>query len=554
MSTSDVLAPVGRSSPTADDLGMELVDERNRGVDLTARLAAIVESSDDAIIGKTLAGVITSWNAGAERMYGYGADEIVGQNIAVLIPLDRIGELAPILARVSRGERVRHFETKRVRKDGEVREMSVTISPIRDASGAVAGASTVARDITEIKRAETDRRRLETRLHQAQRLESIGQLAGGIAHDFNNLLAAIMNYAFLASASLNDAMTRDGLSSHDGFATIVQDIEEITKVAKRAAALTHQLLIFGHRGVVEPEMLDMNSVVADMEQLLRRTMGPNVDHIRTLLAPDLPPVKADRSRIDQVIMNLAVNARDAMPGGGQLDIATSWFEADEAYSHSHSIAPGTYVRLTVSDTGTGMSQQVAARAFEPFFTTKPEGEGTGWGLATVYGIVAQAHGDVGIYSEPGMGTTVRVDLPTASGPLAAPRRARPNVDVHAKGETVLLVEDEAMVREPTRRMLATQGYTVLAASDGEEAQAVIHGHPGKIDLLLTDVVMPGRSGKELSVDLYEHRPTTKVLFMSGYSRDVIVHQSVLDDGVNLIQKPFSGNDLLVKLRDVLDEG
>ena len=519
--------------------------------DATAHMAAIVESSDDAIIGQTLDGVITTWNAGAEHMYGYAPDEIIGHNISELIPGDRIGELVPILERVKHGERVRHYETKRLCRDGSILDVSVTISPIRDATGVVTGASIVARDLTETKRAEADHRELEDRLRQSERLESLGQLAGGVAHDFNNLLAGIMNYACLVADSLQDEMDRRGLSEDDAFATVVRDVGEITKVAKRAAALTRQLLIFSRREIVQPEVLDLNAIVAEMEKLLRTTIPENVE-VRTLLAPDLPLVKADRSQIDQVFMNLAVNARDAMPDGGELEIETATFEVDEQYARLAAINPGTYVRLTVSDTGTGMSREVAARTFEPFFTTKPKGEGTGLGLATVYGIVTQAGGDVTIYSEPGLGTTVRVNLPATSASKSGPRRAKPDVPLSAKGETVLLVEDEEIVREPTRRMLARHGYTVLAAANADEALAIVQGHPDEIDLLLTDVVMPGRSGRELSLDALEHRPTTRVLFMSGYSQDVIVHQGVLEEGVSLIEKPFSADDLLRKVRDVLD--
>ncbi len=399
---------------------------------------------------------------------------------------------------------------------------------------------------------DEERAKLEAQLHQAQRLESIGHLAGGVAHDFNNLLAGIMNYACLVSESLEDEMERHGLSEDEAFVTMARDVEEITNVATRAAALTHQLLIFSRRKVVQPEVLDLNAVVGDMEELLRRTIGENVDHLRTVLAPDLPLIKADRGQIDQVVMNLAVNARDAMPGGGELKIETAPFDVDEDYARIRAINPGTYVRLSVSDTGTGMSEDVAARAFEPFFTTKPTGAGTGLGLATVYGIVAQAGGDVAICSEPGLGTTVRVNLPATSDATARPRDAKPDVLRRAKGETVLLVEDEEIVREPARRMLARHGYTVLAAGNADDALAIVRDHPGRIDLLLTDVVMPGRSGKELSVAVVEHLSTTKVLFMSGYSQDVIVHQGMLEDGVSLIEKPFSADDLLRKVRDVLD--
>ncbi|HWW54588.1 MAG TPA: PAS domain S-box protein, partial [Acidimicrobiales bacterium] len=539
------------SAAVRDSSERKNIEAKIQILEASSRMASIVESSDDAIIGETLEGIVTSWNAGAEHMYGYAADDIIGHDISELIPLERVDEMASILARVRRGERVEHYETSGVGRANRILDLSMSISPIRDATGRVTGASTVARDLTGTNLAEVDRRALEAQLQQAQRLESIGQLAGGVAHDFNNLLAGIMNYAGLASISLKEEMTRCGLSDDPAFVTVVQDVDEITKVAKRAAVLTHQLLIFSRREVVQPEVLDLNAVVGEMEGLLRRTIGENVDQLNTLFAPDLPLIKADRGQIDQVIMNLAVNARDAMPGGGKLGIETARFEVDEQYARIRAIRPGTYARLSVSDTGEGMSEEVAARALEPFFTTKPKGEGTGLGLATVYGIATQAGGDITIHSELGLGTTVRVYLPATLDSRSHRGEGGPDVPLVASGETVLLVEDEDFVREPARRMLARRGYVVLAAASADEALDIVKEHPGDIDLLLTDVVMPGRSGKELSADVAELRPEVRVLFMSGYSQDVIAHQGVLEEGLNLIEKPFSAEDLLRRVRDVL---
>jgi PAS domain S-box-containing protein len=516
-----------------------------------SRLAAILGSSADAMIGKTLDGVITSWNGGAERMYGYRAEEIVGRNVSVLVPSDRSDELPGMLERLARGERIENFETRRLCKDGTIVDVSVSISPVRYGA-VIVGAYTVTRDLTERKRAESDLRALQDQLHQAQRLESIGQLAGGIAHDFNNLLAAIMNYAALVSEGLAEITTRLGLDGDDAVATAVADVGEITTVAIRAAQLTHQLLIFSHREAVKPEILDLNTLVVDIEKLLRRTIGEDVD-LSIDLAPDLPRTKVDRGQVEQVLMNLAVNARDAMSAsGGSLRIATASFEADYDYARQHLIRPGHYVRLTVSDTGSGMPPEVAAWAFEPFFTTKAKGEGSGLGLATVYGIATQAGGDVVLYSEPDLGTTIRVDLPaTEEDATSAPE---PLADTlrHGSGEVVLLVEDEDIVRIPAGRMLTRYGYTVLAASNAEEALRVAGEHAGEIDLLLTDVVMPGQSGKDLAAELSRLRPATKVLYMSGYSQDVIFHQAMLEEGVDLIEKPFAVRNLLRQIREVLD--
>jgi len=539
------------SAAVRDSSARKAIEARLQDFDAIAHMAAIVESSDDAIIGKSLEGVITAWNAGAEAMYGYRADEMIGHNIFELVPSDGMLELSAILERLRRGERVAHYETKRLRRDGTAIDVSVTISPIRDASGAITGASTVARDMTATKQAELERIELEDRLHQSERLESMGRLAGGVAHDFNNLLAGIMNYASLVSTSLQDEIARGSLTEDDAFVTVVQDVEEITNVARRAAALTHQLLIFSRRGVTKPEVLDLNTVVTEMQTLLRTTIPESIE-LRLRLAADLPLVKADPSQIDQVFMNLAVNARDAMPDGGELEIETAVFEVDEQYARINAIHAGRYVRLTVSDTGVGMSREVAAHIFEPFFTTKPKGEATGLGLATVYGIVTQAGGDVTIYSEPGLGTTVRVNLPATVDAYSEELHPTPVAVAPSKGETLLLVEDESIVREPVRRMLERSGYTVLAAQDAYDALAIARDHPGEIDLLLTDVVMPGRSGRGLADDLAMLRPTTKVLFMSGYSPDVIVHRGVLREGVRLIEKPFAADDLLRCVREILD--
>ena len=428
-------------------------DARLEAFEVAARLAAIVESSQDAIIGKTLDGVITSWNTGAERMYGYSAAEVIGHSISELVPADRSGEVEPIIQRVARGESVQPFETQRVAKDGSTLDMSVAISAIRDEHGAVTGTSTVARDITDIRRAMAYRRTLETQLQQAQRLESLGQLAGGVAHDFNNLLAGIMNYSGLVSAALQDDMNRLGLCDDESMNTILGDVAQITKVAKRAADLTRQLLIFSRREVLRPQVLDLNAVVREMEGLVRHTIGQNVDHVETVLGEGPPFVTMDRGEIEQVIMNLSVNARDAMPEGGRLSIQTSVVEIDGNGTFGCDVAPGVFVRMSVSDTGTGMSQEVASRAFEPFFTTKVTGEGTGLGLATVFGIVSQAGGEVSIISELGQGTTVRIDLPAALETTPTPRSAQPPASSPAHGETILLVEDEEMVRDPARRIL-----------------------------------------------------------------------------------------------------
>jgi PAS domain S-box-containing protein len=526
---------------------------RDRGdeFEATSRLAAIVESSADAMIGKTLEGVITSWNSGAERIYGYTAEEIIGRNISVLIPSGRPDELPAMLQRVAGGERVEHYETERICKNGTVRDVSVSISPIRDRAGAIVGASTVTHDITDRKRADADLRDLQDRLHQGQRLESVGQLAGGIAHDFNNLLAGIMNYCALVSDGLTELTSRLELGADETMVTLERDVAEIVNVSSRAARLTHQLLIFSRREVIKPEILDLNAVVIDMEELLRRTVGESVNLV-TGLAPELPRTKGDEGQFEQILMNLAVNARDAMTEGGTLRIETAGYEADDDYALQHGISRGQYVRLSVSDTGCGMPQEVAARAFEPFFTTKAKGEGTGLGLAIVYGIATQAGGNVVISSQPAHGTNVEVILPsTRDFPLAS-EDAPLDRALASRGQMILLVENEAVVREPTRRILIGSGYAVLAASSAEEALRIAAQHVGKIELLLTDVVMPGGSGKDLAADLSRMSPRTKVLYMSGYASQAIRLRAVSGPGLNLIEKPFASDDLLQRVHAVLN--
>ena len=370
--------------------------------ELAARLAAIVESSDDAILSKTLDGIITSWNSGAARMYGYPPEEIIGQHVAVLIPPDRRAELGPIFDRLRRGEPVEPFETKRRRKDGTIIDVSVRISPIRDQPGTVTGASAVARDITGRNQAEAQRRALEQELRRSDRLETLGQLAGGIAHDFNNLLAAITNYAgFIAEATA--ARPR-----------VQADAVQIQAVASRGARLAHQLLIFGRQEPAEPALVDLNTLLTDTQELLRTSLGAPIE-VRVRPADQPALVLADRSRFQQMLLNLAVNSRDAMPDGGSFRITVRHTELGDSYAAAHpGITPGRHVQLSVRDTGHGMSPEVAAHIFEPFFTTKEGGEGTGLGLSAVYGIVTQAGGCITVDSTEGDGSTFQICLPAAT--------------------------------------------------------------------------------------------------------------------------------------------
>jgi nitrogen-specific signal transduction histidine kinase/CheY-like chemotaxis protein len=409
-------------------------------------------------------------------------------------------------------------------------EVSVASHPI-DFRGREAWV-VIAEDVTE-------KERLRVQLQQSQRLESLGQLAGGVAHDFNNLLAVILGYA-----SFIERRAEEGSPNE-------RDVTEIRKAGERAARLTQQLLSFARREVIRPKVLDVTGVVIEMEQLLRRTLGEHVV-LQTSLAPDLWPIMADHGQLEQVLVNLAVNARDAMPGGGTLTLETENIAVDAAYASTWSdLRPGQYARLRVSDTGAGMERAVAARAFEPFFTTKPKGQGTGLGLATIHGIVTQAGGHVQIYSEPGLGTTFTVLLPTTDAPVPVYTAADRSEPERGGGETILVVEDEPAMLEVTRRILADNGYEVLVAADGAAALRLAGDHPGAIDVLLTDVVMPEMLGKEVAERVTALRPGIGVLFMSGYAQPVIGAMGDIAGGREIIDKPFTEAALLDRLRTIL---
>jgi two-component system, cell cycle sensor histidine kinase and response regulator CckA len=506
--------------------------------DLASRWAAIVESSGDAIIGWTLDGTTTSWNAGAEQMYGYAASEMIGHSVFVLVPPGH-APVQSVQDQLLRGERIAFYETKALCKDGSVIDVSLSISPIRDSGGALAGVSSVARDMTELNRAEADRRLLEQQLQEAERLETLGRLAGGVAHDFNNLLAVIMSYAgFVADETAEPSVRADA--------------EQIQVAAQRAEALTRQLLIFSRREVTQPETLDLNAVISDLRRLLSTSIG---EHVDLLIAPVTRPaaISADRGQLGQVLLNLAVNARDAMPEGGTLTIGTSLAEFDQRSARRHSgVSPGRYVELTVRDTGAGMSAEIAARIFEPFFTTKPLGKGTGLGLSTVHGIVSQAGGSVNVESAEGTGSTFRLYFPAAGADSGTdPAGPDPAAAGHLGHQTtILVVDDEPAVLEVTSRILRKNGYAVFEAGTYEKALAVASSQD--FQLLLTDSLMPGMSGATLADRVTELKPGMPVLHMSGYCSGVLSPQRIRDGDLAFVQKPFSAQALLDKVRVALD--
>ena len=394
--------------------------------------------------------------------------------------------------------------------------------------------------VAQYELAQTTRQELEQQLRQSQKMEAIGRLAGGVAHDFNNLLTAINGYSSLA---LQRANPDDRLRGY---------LEEIKKAGERAATLTRQLLAFGRKQLLKPVVLNLNDVVSDMNKMLRRLIGEDI-RFNARFDPELKPIKADPGQIEQVLVNLVVNSRDAMPQGGSLTIETANFESDAEFAGKHlGLAPGHYVMLAVSDSGCGMDDKTRARIFEPFFTTKEKGRGTGLGLSTVYGIVKQSGGSVWVYSEQGKGSVFKVYFPQFEEDAEIARTVLVETPVPRGSETILLVEDEDVVRGLARKILEQAGYYVLDARGGDEAIRLCHELPGPIHLLLTDVVMPERSGKEIAECLAELRPSTRVLYMSGYTDDAIVHHGVLDSDVEFIQKPFTPVALARKVREVLD--
>ena len=619
-------------------------------------LWAMVHSAHDAIYAVGRDFTVLSWNPAAEQLFGYPAAEIVGRSADLLIPADRQTDQREMLQLMEAGGRLERFRSRRRHRDGHWLHVTLTMSPLISAGGALIGYTVLARavstrerlessfqalleaapdafvgvgddgrvvlanseaetlfgltrngligreidkllvpslpaatiehdpasvayradgttvpvevsvsilptddgrircavirDISERVRAqervrqlqaEAERAQVEAQTQRTQRLEGLGQLAGGVAHDFNNLIAVISNYATFIAESAEDA----------GLTGIAGDAAQISKAAQRGADLTHQLLAFARREVVRPRPLDLNGVVTDIEQMLRRSIGEHIT-LDVRLSGGLPSITADPGQLDQVLVNLAVNARDAMPRGGTLTIETCTLDVDRDYAAARPhLRPGAYVRMRVSDTGTGMPPEVIARAFEPFYTTKPAGKGTGLGLATVYGIITAAGGDLSIYSEPGSGTTFTILLPATDAQPAEPEAPPEPARTDYRRGTILAVEDEPALRGVLHRILLGAGHEVLIAEDGLSALALAEAHEGPIDLLLTDVVMPHMLGRDLADRLTEHRPDTKVLFMSGYARPVLASQGTLAPGVTLVEKPFSKIQLLTAIQNQL---
>lgn len=470
-----------------------------------------------------------------EKILGYSNEDLQGSvGLDQVHPDDR--QLVEEAARDARDRGISRSIQYRMRhKSGKWLVLESIPNVVRDTSGRVEKLVIVNRDITA-------RRQLEEQFRQAQKMEAVGRLSGGIAHDFNNLLGVIMGYAeFLQEQFDSDTSIRSS-------------IDEILKAGKRAASLTRQLLAFSRMQVLDPKVMNLNAAIIDTEKLLRRLIGEDIE-LQTRLAGDLGPIKADQGQLEQVIMNLAVNARDAMPQGGKLIISTDNFNMDHDFvrRYPYPVKVGPYALLTVTDTGTGMDEDTKARAFEPFFTTKEKGKGTGLGLATVYGVVKQSGGYIEIESSPGAGTSFKIYLPRVDAEIEM-KKERPFVPNHsaAGNETVLVVEDEESLRRLARVSLEKDGYRVLEAGDGIQAVEVSSHHNGTIDLLLTDIVMPGMGGRTLAQELTRRRPELRVVYMSGYTGQTFSSEAVIEPGTDFLAKPFTRETLLRKIREVLD--
>jgi PAS domain S-box-containing protein len=498
------------------------------------RLITAIEQSDECVIITNLEGVVEYVNPAFKQITGYSPTEAIGRPLDLFSNPD-IGDIThqEILHTLRRGQVWRGQFTS-YREDGSSYTEDATISPVRNEQQTVTNYVYLKRDVTH-------QRQLEEQLRQSQKMDAIGQLAGGVAHDFNNLLTVIMSYAGLALEMIPE--------DHE----ITSDLEGIQRTADRAAALTRQLLAFARRQVAQPRNIDLNESIMSVNKLLRRLIGANIELI-TLPGPDLGKVYMDPGQFEQVLVNLVVNARDAMPEGGKLSIETANIFLDEIYAQHHAnVAAGEYVMLSVSDTGVGMTKEVLEHIFEPFFTTKEVGKGTGLGLATCFGIVAQSKGHISVYSEPGLGSVFKVYLPQVGVPENDRLAMATKTTLPGGTETILVVEDETAVRDLAARVLRQRGYKVLEATNGEEALRIFDSMPDPaVDLVLTDIVMPRMGGKGLILQLGKRNITAKVLFMSGYTDNAVVNSEILESGSEFLQKPFAPEQLSRKVREVLN--
>ncbi len=525
--------------------------------DLTDRRAAEFESRqlrlliqgvrDYAIFLLDRDGNVTTWNPGAERIKGYSAAEIIGRNISTFYTEeDRAAGLPQQALETAKREGRYETENWRVRKDGSRFWANVVIDAIHDDSGELLGFAKITRDLTERQEAQEELHKAREQLFQLQKMEAIGQLTGGVAHDFNNLLTIILGNVDMANRALVD-------QKQGAVEKARRMLGNALAGAKRAASLTQRLLAFARRQPLDPKPIDVSRFIANIGEFLTRTLGEQI-HVEAVTGGSMWKILADPAQLESAILNIALNARDAMHGGGKLTIEAANAFLDQSYAKLNpEVTPGQYVAISVSDTGSGMTPDVLARVFEPFFTTKAAGQGTGLGLAQVYGFVRQSGGNVKIYSEPGEGTMVRIYLPRLTSKTEVEDVSHTEEVYGASGETILVVEDDPAVLEYVTAVLTDLHYRVLTAIDGPSGIRMLETDGENIDLLLTDVVMPGMSGRVLADQAKRMKPGIKILFMTGYSQNAIVHEGRLDQGVHLVQKPVTPTELANRVRDLLDQ-
>jgi two-component system, cell cycle sensor histidine kinase and response regulator CckA len=506
------------------------------------RFKRLLQNSNDVITVLDDKGIQTSINGPVEAILGYKSEEMIGTNGFHFIHPDDVAACMGTFAEaIAHAGVMLSIECRFHHKNGSWKAIEIVGTNLIP-DPVVRGVIVNLRDISQRKRAEEERGKLEEQLQQAMKMEAIGRLAGGVAHDFNNLLTVI---------SGNVELMKMQLKTSDPFHVSLDAVKE---AAESAASLTRQLLAFSRRQIIEPKILNLNNLVGNMMKMLPRLIGEDIA-LQIFLESDLGSVKVDPGQFEQVLVNLAVNARDAMPEGGKLVIETANIYLDEEYcSHHTNVIPGNYVTLAMSDTGCGMSHDVKQHIFEPFFTTKSLGHGTGLGLATTFGAVRQAGGSIEVYSEPDQGASFKIYLPRVEAQAEQVIQEKPDANISRGTETVLIVEDETSVRELALRILKHLGYSVISASNGGEALLLTEKHRKPIDLLMTDVVMPGMNGRELAERLVRIQPGMKVLFTSGYTENVIFHHDIVDNNLNFIGKPYSMQALALKIREILAPG
>lgn len=497
------------------------------------RFQDLFENAKDILFTLDLEGNITSLNKSAEEIMGWSRNEVRQINIKSLVAPEHLNLCSQMMQRILNEEPLQHFEINILRKDGR-KVLLQTSARLIHSNGRKEGVQGMARDVTE-------RRHLENMVQQSQKLEAIGRLSGGLAHDFNNLLCVISGHTELLAERMEPA--------HPA----IRNLTQIKKAVDSASSLTRQLLAFSRKQVFHPRILDLNAVIVETDKLLERLIGEHIE-VFTSLDPTLGHVRVDPVQVEQVLVNLVLNARDAMTRGGKLTIETCNLDLEEGARSKRAIVPaGNYVVLSVTDNGCGMDEEMQSRIFEPFFTTKELGKGSGLGLATVYGIIKQSGGFIWVYSEPGQGTTIKVYFPRINSEPALLPANDTLLDVRKRTETVLLVENAESLRNLAKEFLKSNGYAVLDAENGKEALRIASAFSGPIHLLLTDVIMPGMGGKQLAEQLTSLRPATRVLYMSGYPNDGIVRSGILITGIALLEKPFTREILLRRVRQVLDE-